>query len=317
MINARVFDTFEEMQASPWLQSVYRQFSADLWPIECIRCQQSESIGQESIRLFSLKLHDTLSEKRPDYLIVGGVLDNICNSACQSCNAGLSTKIGYLQNQKNFELIDNKSLFDQLPQDRIIQIDLNGGEPTASPGYQRVLNNLPESVTDVRLNTNASRLLPNIENLLDRGINLTVTISLDGIDKIHDYVRWPITWKTFTQTVNQYKSYATRFENLSLNFWTTVHCFNLDNLENIIEYASDTGIVWAFGLLNLPKELNIAHQNKFTLAAKKKLSLSTNKICSKLCDITATELNNDRELSQYIEQQDNLRSITIKDFVKI
>ena len=55
------------------------------------------------------------------------------------------------------------------------------------------------------MNTNGSRMIDEIITLLKKKIMVIVTISFDGIDNIHDYVRWPIKWEKFTKTVEKYK----------------------------------------------------------------------------------------------------------------
>jgi MoaA/NifB/PqqE/SkfB family radical SAM enzyme len=153
------------MENSAWLKDLKDQMSNDQWPKECMRCQQSEKVKGESIRTNSIDRHKLLTSVRKDYLIVGGVLDNICNSACQSCNARLSTKIGSLSS-KNYQQVDNYQLFKTLPMERIIELDVNGGEPTASKNYKKILNDLPANVKIVRMNTNGSRTIKEIENIL-------------------------------------------------------------------------------------------------------------------------------------------------------
>ena len=115
--------------------------SQDRWPEECTRCKQSEETKGESIRTNSITRHKMLHPVRKDYLIVGGVLDNVCNSACQSCNSGLSTKLGSLES-KNYPRVDNFEVFKKLPQERIIELDVSGGEPTASKNYKKILETL-------------------------------------------------------------------------------------------------------------------------------------------------------------------------------
>ena len=142
---------------------------------------------------------------KKDYLVVGGVLDNVCNSACQTCNAELSTKIGSLE--KNYIKTNNFAKFFKLPQSRILEVDVNGGEPTASKNYKKLLANLPRKTKIVRMNTNGSRMIDEIITLLKKKIMVIVTISLDGVGDVHDYVRWPIKWKDYTKTVEKYKNY--------------------------------------------------------------------------------------------------------------
>ena len=104
------------------------------------RCEQSEKTKGESIRTNSITRHKMLKPVRGNYLIVGGVLDNVCNSACQSCNPGLSTKIGSLSS-KDYPRVNNVEVFKRLPRDRMIELDINGGEPTARKNYKRFLQN--------------------------------------------------------------------------------------------------------------------------------------------------------------------------------
>ena len=314
MVNAPLFDSFDEMQTSTWVDSTKKQLGSGVWPSECVRCQSTEELNEGSVRLRTISRHNELLTHNPNYLIVGGVLDNVCNSACQSCNSELSTKIGSLESGKDYLQINNVELFNQLPRDQIVQLDINGGEPTASPNYQALLQSLPDSVKYVRLNTNASRVLPGIEKLLNKNVHLTVTISLDGVDTVHDYVRWPIKWTIFIETVQAYKQLTARYSNLHLDFWTTVHALNVADIDNIIQFAKNNNILWFFGLLETPSELNIRNTNLLTLAAKKKLSLSNNEICSKLCKLIATDIDNQLEIDKFINTQDSLRNINILQY---
>ena len=121
MTNAIGFKTFKELDESEWLNNIKEQMSNDKWPDQCVRCKQTEEISGESIRTKSIDRHKVLHKFRDDYLVVGGVLDNVCNSACQSCNAGLSTKIGSLTS-KEYPRVNNIENFYKLPQDRILEV---------------------------------------------------------------------------------------------------------------------------------------------------------------------------------------------------
>ena len=239
---------------------------------------------------------------RNDYLIVGGVLDNVCNSACQTCNAGLSTKIGSLES-KNYPRVDNYVKFWELPQNRILEVDVNGGEPTASKNYKKILKTLPENVKIVRMNTNGSRMISELEDVLKRNIMVIVTMSLDGIGKVHDYTRWPIKWDNYKQTVDAYKDLQKKYKLLQLDFWSTVSCLNIKNLPDIINFAKNKNIPHDWAFLEQPSVLNVKYDNKFTRLAK---SMSPKEI--------AVDRNNDKELEDFISRQDALRSIDIKDY---
>ena len=124
MIGQPTFKSYDDMQSSKWMADTKELMSKDQWPKECVRCQQTEEISNSSIRLNAVNF-DRL-QKQKDYLTVGGVLDNICNSACQFCNEELSTKIGGLKS-KQYPMIDNSKGFWSWPLDRVVHLDVNGG----------------------------------------------------------------------------------------------------------------------------------------------------------------------------------------------
>lgn len=249
MVAPAQFDTLTDMDSSVWLRKVREKFDQDLWPNECQRCEQTESINGTSIRLNAIEFDQ--QQTQADYLTVGGVLDNVCNSACLTCNEDHSTKIGSLISRQ-YKIVNNTNRFWDLPQDRIVHLDINGGEPSASKNYKQVLANLPHNVKSVRLNTNCSTVLDELLPLIERGIDVTVTVSLDGIGSVHDFVRWPIKWDTFYKNLMTYKSMPVK-----LNLWTTVSVLNTDDLLNIVAFAREHGINHSYAYLKQPSELAI------------------------------------------------------------
>jgi sulfatase maturation enzyme AslB (radical SAM superfamily) len=302
MINSKGFKTYEELEASEWMSNIRKTMQQGQWPKECFRCQRSERSKGESIRTNSIMRHKLLHPVKNDYLIVGGVLDNICNSACQSCNSGLSTKIGSLESN-DYPRVDNYAVFQQLPQGRIIELDVNGGEPTASKNYKKILKSLPENVKIVRMNTNGSRIIPEIEDVLKNNIMVIVTMSLDGIGKVHDYTRWPIRWDNYRRTVDDYQALQKRYKLLQLDFWTTVGCLNIKNLPDIINFAKNKNIPHDWAFLEQPSVLNVRYKNKFTSLAK---HISPDEI--------AVDDDNSEQLEAFLARQDRLRGISIYDY---
>jgi sulfatase maturation enzyme AslB (radical SAM superfamily) len=302
MINAKGFDSYEELEQSDWMINIRKAIEQGQWPMECFRCQRSEKTKGESIRTKSIARHKVLHPMMKDYLIVGGVLDNVCNSACQSCNSGLSTKIGSLES-KDYPRVDNYSVLKKLPQERMIEFDVNGGEPTASKNYKKILKSLPHNVKIVRMNTNGSRIIPELEDVLKRNIMVIVTLSLDGIGDVHDYARWPIKWKNYEKTVGAYQALQKKYKLLKLDFWTTVSCLNIKILPEIINFANDKKISHDWAFLEKPNVLNVKYTNKFTSLAK---HISPNEI--------ATDKDNNIELEAFIQRQDALRGISIHDY---
>lgn len=246
MINAPEFDTLAEMESSSWLQQIKDRMLQNQWPPECVRCQETEP---NSIRMFSIELDKQTSQQ--DYLQVGGVLDNLCNAACLTCNENLSTKIGSLKS-RTFPVINNYDRFSSLPQQRIVHLDINGGEPAYSKNYKTILKNLPPNLQTLRLNTNCSTVLSELKDIVDSGIEVTVTVSCDGVGPVHELLRWPITWQTFLNNLMIYRSMPVK-----LNLWTTVSVLNVEDLPNIQSFAQQHGINHSYAYLKTPWELSV------------------------------------------------------------
>ena len=313
MVKAKGFKTSRDLHKSQWLKKIQMDMIFNEWPDECIRCKQTEDITGESIRTKSITRHKMLHPLKEDYLVVGGVLDNVCNSACQTCNAGLSTKIGSLE--KNYVKTNNLQKFFKLPQHRILEVDVNGGEPTASKNYKILLRNLPSNTKIVRMNTNGSKMINELIDLLENKIMVIVTISFDGIEDVHDYVRWPIKWEKFIKTVAKYKKLQEQYKLLKLNFWTTVSCLNIKDFPNIIKYASNNNIDHNWAFLNTPKVLNVKYKNIFTTETKIEFLSSNNKTLQNIATHIAIESDNSEQLSLFIKRQDYLRKININDYL--
>lgn len=254
------FATLEEMESSEWLHGVKEHMAQGVWPIECERCMETEQESNTSIRIDSINRDRVFKSLRKDYLIVGGVLDNVCNSACLTCNAELSTKIGGLTSKKYIK-INNADHFWSLPLERIVHLDINGGEPSYSKNYKYILANLPKNIKSIRLNTNCSTVLEELWDLCDRGVHVTVTVSLDGIGPVHDFVRWPIKWDKFYANLQQYMKMPVR-----LNTWTTVSALNIDDLPNILAFVKKENLEHSYAYLTFPPELAV--ENKDTPASQ-------------------------------------------------
>lgn len=253
MVDPPQFNSLAEMESSTWLVEIKEKFSKNIWPTECIRCCETETESNTSIRLNSLKLDNKAEDS--DYLQVGGVLDNLCNAGCLTCSPTCSTRIGSLYS-RSFPIVDNSRRFWTLPQDRIVHLDINGGEPSYSKNYKQLLKNLPPNLKTLRLNTNGSTVLTELLDVVARNIEVTVTVSFDGIGLVHELIRWPIPWNDFYKNLMTYKSMP-----IKLNLWTTVSVLNVDDLPNIIAFARDHNIEHAYAYLKTPVELDVKNRD--------------------------------------------------------
>ena len=148
-----------------------------------------------------------------------------------------------------------------MPQHRIRHLDINGGEPSYSKNYKNILKSLPPNLKTLRLNTNCNVVLHELETIADR-VEVTVTVSCDGIGEMHEFMRWPIKWDTFYKNLMTYKSMPVR-----LNLWTTVSILNVNDLPNIQAFAREHGIDHSYAYLKEPAVLDVNNKDQVSVNA--------------------------------------------------
>lgn len=317
MVDNPNFTSYDEMMQSQWLKDIKRDFSNDIFPKECIRCKEKEEIGLQSDRTYWLDVHNNSNKSKSNYLIASFKLDNICNTACQFCNAETSSKIASLE-KRIIKIHEVGDFYDLLPIDRIVQMDFEGGEPSNSKNVKGLLQKLPENVKKVKLYTNGRLFMQELIPLAEQQIHVQIGISLDGTGSVQEYVRWPTRWNEYVEVVQKYKDFMREYpKSVSVNLFTTACAFNVNDLDNIIDFAETSQIPHSISKLSIPNQLDIAYSNKFTIVAKNRMELSSNQYLRTFAKGVAVKQNNDLELARYITNQDRLRNIKIDDYIKI
>lgn len=314
MVNNPYFSSYSEMMSSQWLKNIKDSFKENKFPSECIRCQEKEEIN-----IFSDRMHyneDMKRQTNTDYLTVDLMLDNICNTACQFCSPSVSTKIASLISSK-YEIKDASPYFNDkvLPIDRITQLDLTGGEPSNSKNIKKVLKSLPPNLKSIRVNTNCTSFMDELIPIADTGISIQITISLDGIEKVQEYMRWPTKWNNFCDVLEKYKKFASNYKTVDINLYTTLTALNIYDFDNIINFVKEHNIVHSFNNIANKKELWITNINSFTLAAKEKFAKEENTILNSFSKLIASGDNNQTEFDNFVKTQDSLRKINIRDYI--
>jgi sulfatase maturation enzyme AslB (radical SAM superfamily) len=307
MVASKNFSTLDELKNSQWLTDLHEKFKMDVWPEECVRCQEMEHMGNSSIREFSMKAHQDYHALDPNYMFVTGLLDNVCNAACVMCSNHASTYIGKLV--RNVVLVDNQDLFHQLPIDKILVFEITGGEPSVSNLYKKSLKSLTNKTKYVRVNTNGSKFIPEIEPLLINGTNVTITLSIDGTHNVFEYIRWPLKWDNVLEVINQYLQLRIKYQNLKLDVWSSISALNIGDFTNIKKFSEQYDIPMSYALVHDPDVLNIKYQNRFTKSAASD-TLGT-------LGLLAVDQNNDALIDEFIRVQDNIKKININDFITL
>lgn len=317
MANPPRFNTVEEMENSIWLKDITTQLDNDIWPDQCVRCEQAESAGLDSVRTISNAKHNELKAIHSDYLVVDVVVDTICNAACIICSEDLSSTIAKLVNVP-INAFEGLSILQTIPRERIVQLDVLGGEPGASKKSQFLLQNLEyfPNLQSVHISTNGSMRIKEIERLLEKGIRVDLVISMDGTKRVFEYCRFPLEWDRFSENMNHYKQLQAQYPNLSLLIWTSISAASVADLPNMLAFAKQLDIPLNGAPVQFPAALSINRTNAVTLKAKQILLDSEYDFANKIAPLVATDAEDNTEsLQQFLATNDAIRKIDYRDYL--
>lgn len=144
---------------------------------------------------------------------------NTCNFACVYCGPDLSSLWARELNAP--QRINNQALEQSLDYiykniHSVEHVYLAGGEPLLIKENLVLLKKLHEvnPNIEIRINTNLSVTNNEIYNLLKRFKNVHWTVSVDGVEKEFEYVRYGGKWTTFLQNLTQLQQ---EFEKINFN----------------------------------------------------------------------------------------------------
>jgi len=156
---------------------ILKDFDQGIRHVGCMKCFREEDLGYTSLRQRANELHpETHTVPSVDNPIYNFEirLGNHCNLRCIMCGTYASSA---------------------WHQERI---DISGGEPFPLPSTWKILDILIASNnTGVRLqfNTNLTRVPPVLLDKLKLFTNLWISVSLEGIGDMNDYLRYPSHWE--------------------------------------------------------------------------------------------------------------------------
>lgn len=312
------FKTVAELEASAWNKMMIDELENNSWPTECVRCQQAEQAGFDSVRVISNKQHDTLTKIHKDYLVVDVVVDTICNAACPICSADLSSTIAKLEGIP-INPFDGISILETIPRDRIVQLDILGGEPGASKRSQQLLQSLADFplLQKIHISTNGSMQIKEIERLLENGVHVDLVISMDGTEQVFEYCRFPLEWNKFAKNVKHYKQLQKKYSNLSLLLWSSISALCVSDLPNMLEFAHSLEIPFNGAPIQFPEVISIGKTNHLTSNAKEILTNSKYHFANKLAPLVAVESkDSSNELEHFLTNNDAIRKINYRNFIK-
>ena len=256
----------------------------------CGRCYREEEVGIKSARmknneqwpLDSTKLNSngTCSIDSIEYIDIR--LGNKCNLKCRMCNPWSSnawvsdinieeTHIPHheLNRLKNITWYDSpmfmENIFSIIDNCKILYI--SGGEPALLPDQlykifdKCIEKNIIQNMR-LRFNTNITLLYPKLIDYWKLFKNVTINCSIDGYDKVNEYIRYPSTWNNITKNLKTLIELKKKNYIDYLEIHTTVQIFNIFSLPKLFDYLNQHDIFPYLNILNHPHIYNIKVLNK-------------------------------------------------------
>ena len=300
-----------------------------------------------------------LSKTSPMYLDLR--LGNLCNIKCRMCNPWNSSQIdkeneilfnedeeykevwldefgypadGLNEKQKWFEadLLWN-DIIKFIP--NLQKVYFTGGEPTLIKNNYRFLQEcLDQGRKDIVpfFNTNCTNQNKTFYNIITQFDKVDINASLDGVEKMNDYIRFPAKWKAVSKN---FESFAA-FENVHLGVSPCFQIYNIFNIVDIMKYVEkikekynrDIHIDWLpnthpiiLRVDILPLEIRLKAYNEikeyYESLDETKLNhvtvQSTKKILSLLIEEKGHDMDKLRQFANYTKSLDRFRKQNFQD----
>mgnify|MGYP003677009507 CR=1 FL=1 len=209
-------------------------------PAGCRLCWENEDKGFSSLRQsvnkgrlqsYKDRLTKTNLEDKPSQ--VKYTAGTECNLACRMCLPTFSSKV-----KKVWEIINRKpntEADELLNNDKYILANKN----VKNLLKELIVSNDNEHIT-LHIVTNATRIDQSTIELLKKFKDVVLSISMDGIGKIQEYIRPGCSWKVLEKNIKLLQD-----NNFSLQVVSTISVLNIIHLEELEKWCMDNNIHWA------------------------------------------------------------------------
>lgn len=273
---------------------------------------------------------------------------NYCNLACRICCGDLSTswhddekilksKYDFLSHKRNNADRDWKST----DFSTVEMIKITGGEPLLHPDFTRFLDMMIESgrsdEIELLIFTNSSTIPK--KHLIDRLSqfkDIKLYLSIDGVGKVHEYIRHKAVWDTTEKTYEKWLETELLYPNIRICFSPTISLFNIMYIEELIDWWLEKRIEIhgeiknhsiTHNIMNYPRHMSIhdfhkAHERANELEEYKKSNSFPDKINDLLnaIIINLREVNDKKintaarkEFVEYTKDLDKIRNQRIEE----
>lgn len=285
-------------------------------PAACQKCWTLEDQGKTSDRQLKNSSFDFYTNRDIQYIekdchdgnfslqILKLYTSNLCNSTCVTCGTSASSAWATLKKVKTFEIIGQDQL-DSIPYKDLVMLSFVGGEPLVEKKNFDILEQLISiGNTDcfISLTTNGSiQLNQKQQTILKQFKNLNICLSIDGIENRFEYIRHPLKWTILLENIDFFKSI-----NIDLFVSYTISNLNIFYYNETVEWFNKQELRHNHNLVTYPDHFSVN-----ALPEKIKLGLKQDLFGQHSADDDA----NFSLFLKEIQQQDQLKNISIKDYL--
>jgi MoaA/NifB/PqqE/SkfB family radical SAM enzyme len=243
-------------------------------PAGCHKCYSDEDNGIKSQRQYAIKRWgDTITA--PGIRSLELKLGAKCNLACRTCSSDSSNK--WLKEESlmwfghiNKDWIKEKQSRSYWASDEefwkslhaisgdLERITFTGGEPMIIDEHFRYLNWLASKNIKPQIDyiTNGTIPLARVQKVFDKFDNISMSLSIDAVGKLSDYMRTGSNWETLYQNIKDYNDYF-KSRNFHLDISSTVSVLNVHKIGSMAKLSTELDIVWSLNFLRYPEWMSI------------------------------------------------------------
>jgi hypothetical protein len=253
-------NTIDDYFNSQALKETKESFNNNQWPAGCDRCRIEEENQIESKRILDYKRwkddYDNYRSLSKNFITASVAFGNTCNLTCITCGPQSSSRW-----HKEFDSVYQVNIqpnhfyksgfvedFLKATPD-LIHIDIPGGEPFLSGIAEQkfMLTNWIASgkAKDISIHyTTNVTVFPDSEwwDLWKHFKHVDIQLSIDGVGKRAEYIRYPSSWSAIVENTQQYLVKLKLMANLQISVSHTVSAYNIYYLDEFFTWCNSMGL---------------------------------------------------------------------------
>jgi len=239
---------------------------------------------------------------------------NICNGTCVTCGSGSSSAWASLESKKISYRIAPNSVLNTINWAEAVQLSFVGGEPLLEKKNFEILEQLIELgntncfisvVTNGSVELSAHQLA-----VLSKFPNINICLSIDGVGKSFEYLRYPLSWDLFNTNLKRFREFTNNISvscmisNLNVYYYTDmIDYFKSEELNYVCRPISYPDYFSPGNLPDSAKLKIIKHNTKYQTDVEHFVS------------VTSAGTETLLEFAHEVARQDKLKKIQLEQYL--